>query len=146
MQLLESRIFGQTLHDLHLVDQSPETSEDEAADKESEPEVERTSSGRVRRSSAKLAAYHLHEIVADELARESPRRKIQRDLVPDDDKVKRQGIRKCHPCSYSVMPSKHLERVILPKYVIPLGNYIHRSPEYLLFVPRDCSVTLECVC
>lgn len=77
--------------DYHLKSEhapSPETSEDEAADKESEPEVERTSSGRVRRSSAKLAAYHLHEIVADELARESPRRKIQRDLVPDDDKLK----------------------------------------------------------
>ncbi|XP_078255537.1 zinc finger protein 512 isoform X2 [Rhinoraja longicauda] len=77
--------------DYHLKSEhapSPETSDDEAADKESEPEVERTSSGRVRRSSAKLAAYHLHEIVADELARESPRRKIQRDLVPDDDKLK----------------------------------------------------------
>ncbi|XP_067840539.1 zinc finger protein 512 [Heptranchias perlo] len=77
--------------DYHLKSEhapSPETTDDEAAEKESEPEVERTSSGRVRRSSAKLAAYHLHEIVADELAREWPRRKIQRDLVPDDDKLK----------------------------------------------------------
>ncbi|XP_059837668.1 zinc finger protein 512 [Hypanus sabinus] len=77
--------------DYHLKSEhapSPETTDDEAAEKESEPEVERTSTGRVRRSSAKLAAYHLHEIVADELARESPRRKIQRDLVPDDDKLK----------------------------------------------------------
>ncbi|XP_069742680.1 zinc finger protein 512 isoform X2 [Narcine bancroftii] len=77
--------------DYHLKSEhapSPETTDDETAEKESEPEVERTSSGRVRRSSAKLAAYHLHEIVADELARESPRRKIQRDLVPDDDKLK----------------------------------------------------------
>uniref|UniRef100_A0A4W3JW58 Zinc finger protein 512 n=1 Tax=Callorhinchus milii TaxID=7868 RepID=A0A4W3JW58_CALMI len=77
--------------DYHLKSEhapSPETTDDETAEKESEPEVERTSSGRVRRSSAKLAAYHLHEIVADELAREWPRRKIQRDLVPDDDKLK----------------------------------------------------------
>uniref|UniRef100_UPI00398E5155 zinc finger protein 512 n=1 Tax=Pristiophorus japonicus TaxID=55135 RepID=UPI00398E5155 len=77
--------------DYHLKSEhapSPETTDDEAAEKESEPEVERTSSGRVRRISAKLAAYHLHEIVADELAREWPRRKIQRDLVPDDDKLK----------------------------------------------------------
>ncbi|XP_067880184.1 zinc finger protein 512 [Heterodontus francisci] len=77
--------------DYHLKSEhapSPETTDDEAAEKESEPKVERTSSGRVRRSSAKLAAYHLHEIVADELAREWPRRKIQRDLVPDDDKLK----------------------------------------------------------
>ncbi|XP_038655963.1 zinc finger protein 512 isoform X1 [Scyliorhinus canicula] len=77
--------------DYHLKSEhapSPETTDDEAAEKESEPEVERTSSGRVRRSSAKLAAYHLHEIVADELTREWPRRKIQRDLVPDDDKLK----------------------------------------------------------
>ncbi|XP_060707781.1 zinc finger protein 512 isoform X1 [Hemiscyllium ocellatum] len=77
--------------DYHLKSEhapSPETTDDEAAEKESEPDVERTSSGRVRRSSAKLAVYHLHEIVADELAREWPRRKIQRDLVPDDDKLK----------------------------------------------------------
>ncbi|XP_043538035.1 zinc finger protein 512 isoform X4 [Chiloscyllium plagiosum] len=77
--------------DYHLKSEhapSPETTDDEAAEKKSEPDVERTCSGRVRRSSAKLAVYHLHEIVADELAREWPRRKIQRDLVPDDDKLK----------------------------------------------------------
>ncbi|XP_059501465.1 zinc finger protein 512 isoform X2 [Stegostoma tigrinum] len=77
--------------DYHLKSEhapSPEITDDEAAGKESEPDVEKTPSGRVQRSSAKLAAYHLHEIVADELAREWPKRKIQRDLVPDDDKLK----------------------------------------------------------
>ncbi|XP_059501470.1 zinc finger protein 512 isoform X4 [Stegostoma tigrinum] len=73
---------------LKCLRQSPEITDDEAAGKESEPDVEKTPSGRVQRSSAKLAAYHLHEIVADELAREWPKRKIQRDLVPDDDKLK----------------------------------------------------------
>ncbi|XP_048371476.1 zinc finger protein 512 isoform X2 [Sphaerodactylus townsendi] len=44
--------------------------------------------GRVQRKSAKVAAYYLHELANEELAKEWPKRKVLQDLVPDDRKLK----------------------------------------------------------
>ncbi|XP_029452231.1 zinc finger protein 512 isoform X2 [Rhinatrema bivittatum] len=43
---------------------------------------------RVQRRSAKIASYYLHEIASEELVKEWPKRKMLRDLVPDDRKLK----------------------------------------------------------
>lgn len=52
-----------------------------------EPIPERTPSGRAKRLSAQVAVFHLREIASEELLKEWPKRKVQRDLVPDDRKV-----------------------------------------------------------
>uniref|UniRef100_A0A8D2LNE9 Zinc finger protein 512 n=1 Tax=Varanus komodoensis TaxID=61221 RepID=A0A8D2LNE9_VARKO len=44
--------------------------------------------GRIQRRSAKVAAYHLHELANEELVKEWPKRKVLQDLVPDDRKLK----------------------------------------------------------
>ncbi|NWW95963.1 ZN512 protein, partial [Rhynochetos jubatus] len=44
--------------------------------------------GRVQRRSAKVAAYYLHELAGEELAKEWPKRKVLQDLIPDDRKLK----------------------------------------------------------
>ncbi|ROL53645.1 Zinc finger protein 512 [Anabarilius grahami] len=53
-----------------------------------EPIPERTPSGRAKRLSAQVAVFHLREIASEELLKEWPKRKVQRDLVPDDRKLK----------------------------------------------------------
>ncbi|KAK7133783.1 hypothetical protein R3I94_015599 [Phoxinus phoxinus] len=53
-----------------------------------EPVPERTPSGRAKRLSAQVAVFHLREIASEELLKEWPKRKVQRDLVPDDRKLK----------------------------------------------------------
>ncbi|XP_026146542.1 zinc finger protein 512-like isoform X1 [Carassius auratus] len=53
-----------------------------------EPVPERTQSGRTKRLSAQVAVFHLREIASEELLKEWPKRKVQRDLVPDDRKLK----------------------------------------------------------
>lgn len=50
-------------------------------------DTESKSGGRVQRRSAKVAAYYLHELANEELAKEWPKRKVLEDLVPDDRKV-----------------------------------------------------------
>lgn len=53
-----------------------------------EPNTEHASSGRVKRLSAQVAIFHLREIANEELLKEWPKRKVQRDLVPDDRKLR----------------------------------------------------------
>ncbi|XP_022521887.1 zinc finger protein 512 [Astyanax mexicanus] len=53
-----------------------------------EPSTEQASSGRVKRLSAQVAIFHLREIANEELLKEWPKRKVQRDLVPDDRKLR----------------------------------------------------------
>ncbi|XP_060770168.1 zinc finger protein 512 isoform X2 [Neoarius graeffei] len=53
-----------------------------------EPSVECESSGRAKRTSAQVAIFHLREIANQELFKEWPKRKVQRDLVPDDRKLR----------------------------------------------------------
>lgn len=49
--------------------------------------LESKGGGRVQRRSAKIAEFHLQELASAELAKEWPKRKVLRDLVPDDRKV-----------------------------------------------------------
>ncbi|XP_053503861.1 zinc finger protein 512 isoform X2 [Ictalurus furcatus] len=53
-----------------------------------EPSMECESSGRAKRTSAQVAIFHLREIANQELFKEWPKRKVQRDLVPDDRKLR----------------------------------------------------------
>ncbi|MBV98398.1 zinc finger domain-containing protein, partial [Eschrichtius robustus] len=61
--------------------------QEEPADKAPEAEdllgVERTPSGRIRRTSAQVAVFHLQEIAEDELARDWTKRRMKDDLVPE---------------------------------------------------------------
>ncbi|KAF7694310.1 zinc finger protein 512 [Silurus meridionalis] len=50
--------------------------------------MECESSGRAKRTSAQVAIFHLREIANQELFKEWPKRKVQRDLVPDDRKLR----------------------------------------------------------
>uniref|UniRef100_A0A8C2J1G4 Zinc finger protein 512 n=1 Tax=Cyprinus carpio TaxID=7962 RepID=A0A8C2J1G4_CYPCA len=52
------------------------------------PLCEIEESGRTKRLSAQVAVFHLKEIATEELLKEWPKRKVQRDLVPDDRKLK----------------------------------------------------------
>uniref|UniRef100_A0A8C2H1N6 Zinc finger protein 512 n=1 Tax=Cyprinus carpio TaxID=7962 RepID=A0A8C2H1N6_CYPCA len=63
-------------------------SEVEELKTQKEPVPERTQSGRTKRLSAQVAVFHLREIASEELLKEWPKRKVQRDLVPDDRKLK----------------------------------------------------------
>ncbi|XP_016393111.1 zinc finger protein 512 [Sinocyclocheilus rhinocerous] len=69
---------------------SPTTQESEVEElkTQKEPIPERTQSGRAKRLSAQVAVFHLREIASEELLKEWPKRKVQRDLVPDDRKLK----------------------------------------------------------
>ncbi|XP_057208823.1 zinc finger protein 512 [Triplophysa rosa] len=67
---------------------TPQESEEEEVKTRKEPVSERTQSGRVKRLSAQVAVFHLREIASEELVKEWPKRKVQRDLVPDDRKLK----------------------------------------------------------
>lgn len=52
-----------------------------------ESSLDRVPGGRAKRLSAQVAIFHLREIANEELLKEWPKRKVQRDLVPDDRKV-----------------------------------------------------------
>ncbi|XP_076128768.1 zinc finger protein 512 [Alosa pseudoharengus] len=67
---------------------TPQKADEDESKAQQEPSPERTPSGRVKRMSAQVAVYHLQEIANDELSKEWPKRKVQRDLVPDDKKLK----------------------------------------------------------
>ncbi|XP_005160900.1 zinc finger protein 512 isoform X2 [Danio rerio] len=67
---------------------SPVAEESEEVKPQKEPVPERTQSGRAKRLSAQVAGFYLREIASEELLKEWPKRKVQRDLVPDDRKLK----------------------------------------------------------
>ncbi len=71
----------------YLLLQTTQESEVEEVKTQKEPIPERTQSGRAKRLSAQVAVFHLREIASEELLKEWPKRKVQRDLVPDDKKV-----------------------------------------------------------
>lgn len=58
------------------------------ADGRQEASAECEAGGRARRASAQVAIFHLREIANQELFKEWPKRKVQRDLVPDDRKLR----------------------------------------------------------
>lgn len=67
--------------------QPPEEPEDKPPETEDLLGVERTPSGRVRRTSAQVAVFHLQEIAEDELARDWTKRRVKDDLVPETARV-----------------------------------------------------------
>ncbi|XP_032317514.1 zinc finger protein 512B isoform X1 [Camelus ferus] len=74
-------------HDYHVRSEHMAPPPEEPEDKPSEAEdllgVERTPSGRIRRTSAQVAVFHLQEIAEDELARDWTKRRMKDDLVPE---------------------------------------------------------------
>nr|XP_051685029.1 zinc finger protein 512B isoform X1 [Oryctolagus cuniculus] len=74
-------------HDYHVRSEHAAPPPEEPTDKPSEAEdllgVERTPSGRIRRTSAQVAVFHLQEIAEDELARDWTKRRMKDDLVPE---------------------------------------------------------------
>ncbi|XP_026942485.1 zinc finger protein 512B isoform X5 [Sagmatias obliquidens] len=74
-------------HDYHVRSEHAAPPPEEPADKGPEAEdllgVERTPSGRIRRTSAQVAVFHLQEIAEDELARDWTKRRMKDDLVPE---------------------------------------------------------------
>ncbi len=71
----------------YLLLQTTQESDVEEVKTQKEPIPERTQGGRAKRLSAQVAVFHLREIASEELLKEWPKRKVQRDLVPDDKKV-----------------------------------------------------------
>lgn len=67
--------------------QPPEEPTDKSPEAEDLLGVERTPSGRVRRTSAQVAVFHLQEIAEDELARDWTKRRMKDDLVPETARV-----------------------------------------------------------
>ncbi|XP_008841529.1 zinc finger protein 512B isoform X4 [Nannospalax galili] len=74
-------------HDYHVRSEHTAPPPEETTDKTPEAEdllgVERTPSGRIRRTSAQVAVFHLQEIAEDELARDWTKRRMKDDLVPE---------------------------------------------------------------
>ncbi|XP_048818633.1 zinc finger protein 512B isoform X4 [Lagopus muta] len=62
-------------------------------------DFERTPSGRIRRTSAQVAVFHLQEIAEDELARDWTKRRMKDDLVPETKRLNytRPGLPKLNP-------------------------------------------------
>ena len=67
--------------------QPPEEPSDKASEAEDPLGVERTPSGRIRRTSAQVAVFHLQEIAEDELARDWTKQRMKDDLVPETARV-----------------------------------------------------------
>ena len=68
--------------------QPPEEPQDKPPEAEDLLGVERTPSGRIRRTSAQVAVFHLQEIAEDELARDWTKRRMKDDLVPETARVR----------------------------------------------------------
>ncbi|XP_015268591.1 PREDICTED: zinc finger protein 512B [Gekko japonicus] len=89
-------------HDYHVRSEHPATP---PAPPETKPDVspvedfERTPSGRIRRTSAQVAVFHLQEIAEDELARDWTKRRMKDDLVPETKRLNytRPGLPKLNP-------------------------------------------------
>ncbi|KAJ6651788.1 hypothetical protein lerEdw1_016480 [Lerista edwardsae] len=89
-------------HDYHVRSEHPSTPPEQA---ETKPEVslfedfERTPSGRIRRTSAQVAVFHLQEIAEDELAKDWTKRRMKDDLVPETKRLNytRPGLPKLNP-------------------------------------------------
>ena len=68
---------------LRCPQEPPEDPTDKIPEAEDLLGVERTPSGRIRRTSAQVAVFHLQEIAEDELARDWTKRRMKDDLVPE---------------------------------------------------------------
>ncbi|XP_040431697.1 zinc finger protein 512B isoform X3 [Cygnus olor] len=82
-------------------------------------DFERTPSGRIRRTSAQVAVFHLQEIAEDELAKDWTKRRMKDDLVPETKRGRRaDGSQKSWPpstfSSHEEEVSRRLERAAGP--------------------------------
>uniref|UniRef100_A0A8C2SUJ6 Zinc finger protein 512B n=1 Tax=Coturnix japonica TaxID=93934 RepID=A0A8C2SUJ6_COTJA len=89
-------------HDYHVRSEHPASLPEEPEVKPEPPPVEdfeRTPSGRIRRTSAQVAVFHLQEIAEDELARDWTKRRMKDDLVPETKRLNytRPGLPKLNP-------------------------------------------------
>ncbi|XP_025057465.1 zinc finger protein 512B isoform X6 [Alligator sinensis] len=89
-------------HDYHLRSEHPSSPPEEPEVKpEANPveDFERTPSGRIRRTSAQVAVFHLQEIAEDELAKDWTKRRMKDDLVPETKRLNytRPGLPKLNP-------------------------------------------------
>ncbi|XP_015682133.1 zinc finger protein 512B [Protobothrops mucrosquamatus] len=89
-------------HDYHIRSEHPAMPpEQPEAKPEPSPVVdfERTPSGRIRRTSAQVAVFHLQEIAEDELAKDWTKRRMKDDLVPETKQLNytRPGLPKLNP-------------------------------------------------
>nr|XP_016848974.1 PREDICTED: zinc finger protein 512B isoform X3 [Anolis carolinensis]XP_016848975.1 PREDICTED: zinc finger protein 512B isoform X3 [Anolis carolinensis] len=89
-------------HDYHLRSEHPSPPPEKQEIKaESNPmeDFERTPSGRIRRTSAQVAVFHLQEIAEDELAKDWTKRRMKDDLVPETKRLNytRPGLPKLNP-------------------------------------------------
>uniref|UniRef100_A0A670Z797 Zinc finger protein 512B n=1 Tax=Pseudonaja textilis TaxID=8673 RepID=A0A670Z797_PSETE len=89
-------------HDYHVRSEHPATPP-EQPELQPEPspveDFERTPSGRIRRTSAQVAVFHLQEIAEDELAKDWTKRRMKDDLVPETKQLNytRPGLPKLNP-------------------------------------------------
>ncbi|XP_041497622.1 zinc finger protein 512B isoform X6 [Microtus oregoni] len=90
-------------HDYHVRSEHTAPPPEEPTDKIPESGdllgVERTPSGRIRRTSAQVAVFHLQEIAEDELARDWTKRRMKDDLVPETARDRPHLIPLWQPCS-----------------------------------------------
>ncbi|XP_032073122.1 zinc finger protein 512B isoform X2 [Thamnophis elegans] len=89
-------------HDYHIRSEHPATPPEQPELKpEPSPveDFERTPSGRIRRTSAQVAVFHLQEIAEDELAKDWTKRRMKDDLVPETKQLNytRPGLPKLNP-------------------------------------------------
>ncbi|XP_063152984.1 zinc finger protein 512B [Candoia aspera] len=89
-------------HDYHIRSEHPSTPPEQPELKpEASPmeDFERTPSGRIRRTSAQVAVFHLQEIAEDELAKDWTKRRMKDDLVPETKQLNytRPGLPKLNP-------------------------------------------------
>ncbi|XP_072852806.2 zinc finger protein 512B isoform X1 [Pogona vitticeps] len=89
-------------HDYHVRSEHPATPPEQPEIKpEASPadDLERTPSGRIRRTSAQVAVFHLQEIAEDELAKDWTKRRMKDDLVPETKRLNytRPGLPKLNP-------------------------------------------------
>nr|XP_042714414.1 zinc finger protein 512B isoform X2 [Chrysemys picta bellii] len=89
-------------HDYHVRSEHTSSPPEEPKVKpEASPveDFERTPSGRIRRTSAQVAVFHLQEIAEDELAKDWTKRRMKDDLVPETKRLNytRPGLPKLNP-------------------------------------------------
>ncbi|XP_044842637.1 zinc finger protein 512B isoform X3 [Mauremys mutica] len=89
-------------HDYHMRSEHTSSPPEEPEVKpEASPveDFERTPSGRIRRTSAQVAVFHLQEIAEDELAKDWTKRRMKDDLVPETKRLNytRPGLPKLNP-------------------------------------------------
>uniref|UniRef100_A0A669P0W9 Zinc finger protein 512B n=1 Tax=Phasianus colchicus TaxID=9054 RepID=A0A669P0W9_PHACC len=86
-------------HDYHVRSEHPASVRLEPTSSPLLIDFERTPSGRIRRTSAQVAVFHLQEIAEDELARDWTKRRMKDDLVPETKRLNytRPGLPKLNP-------------------------------------------------